>query len=266
MSSDEDGPAVGLKHGGGRGRTGGFGYLYKQEFSQPFARALAMTIRSHKLPQNDVFSAAYTKMILEVLKTSFAEMARPVHEKLKKEGGKTMQWNSVSDMIRLFVFGVYNRDKIPLYILGAVQDIQDPKWRSFFLQRLVVKHNHRTVQRCIDTHRSPEATPPLMDLQGRNYEPGFPQQPRSCDFFDTIKVRNDDNVQEEEEEEEEDQDPAPAPVAAAPPAAAPRGAAQVVQEKITGNKREQRMSNLNKSNASAPAAPRQSLRRMRRRT
>ena len=121
----DDRPAVGLKHGGGRGRTGGFGYLYQQEFAQPFERALAMTIRSHNLPPNDVFEAAYTTMILEVLKASFAEHSRPVHEKLKKEGGKTMQWNSVSDMIRLFVFGVYDRDRIPLYILGAVQDIED---------------------------------------------------------------------------------------------------------------------------------------------
>ena len=112
----DDRPAVGLKHGGGRGRTGGFGYLYQQEFAQPFERALAMTIRSHNLPPNDVFEAAYTTMILEVLKASFAEHSRPVHEKLKKEGGKTMQCNSVSDMIRLFVFGVYDRDRIPLYI------------------------------------------------------------------------------------------------------------------------------------------------------
>ena len=177
-------------------------------------------------------------MILEVLKASFAEHSRPVHEKLKKEGGKTMQWNSVSDMIRLFVFGVYDRDRIPLYILGAVQDIEDPKWRSFCLHRLVVKHNPRTVQRCIYTYRSAKTTPPLMDLQGRNYPPGVPQQPRSPDFFDTIKVRNDDNIeeQEEEEEEEEEQDSAPAPqaVAAPPPAAAPRVAEQ---ERIVSKER-----------------------------
>ena len=73
-----------------------------------------------------------------------------------------------------------------------------------------------------------------MDLQGRNYQPGIPQQPRSPDFFDTITVRNDDNVQEQEKDEEkevqeevEEQEPAQAPVAAA------------VQERIAGKKRKQ---------------------------
>ena len=83
-----------------------------------------------------------------------------MHERLhKEEGDQQMSWNGVSDTIRRFVFGIYDRDKIPVYIVHAVQEIDDPKWNSFFTQRLIVKHNHSFVQRCIDAHRAPHAIP-----------------------------------------------------------------------------------------------------------
>ena len=68
-----------------------------------------------------------------------------------------MSWNGVSDTIRRFVFGIYDRDKIPTYIVQAVQEIEHPKWKAFFTQRLIVKLKHRTVQRCIDAHCAPHA-------------------------------------------------------------------------------------------------------------
>jgi hypothetical protein len=94
--------------------------------------------------------------------------------------------------------------------------------------------------------------------------PGVPQQLRSPDFFDTITVRNDDNVQEEEKDEEEEvqekeeeQVPAQAPVAAA------------VQERIAGKKRKQQKERItgkkgeqpkSKGKESKAPAPRKSLR------
>ena len=91
-----------------------------------------------------------------------------------------------------FVLGVYERDKIPVYIVEAVQNIEDPKWKSFFTQRLIVKHNHRTVQRCIDAHRPPDAIPELLDMEGRALPSHVPKQPKSQEFFDTITVPHED--------------------------------------------------------------------------
>jgi flagellar biosynthesis protein FliP len=124
MSSDDERPAPCLKQGGGRGRTGGFEYLYNlnQEFAQPFENTPRVTMNTCKTPANSVFDAAVTTQILTKLKTTFADLYRPVHERLQKEeGDQQMSWNGVSDPIRRFVFGIYDRDKIPKYIVQAVQ-------------------------------------------------------------------------------------------------------------------------------------------------
>jgi hypothetical protein len=193
MSSDDERPAPHLKQGGGRGRTGGFGYVYNQEFAQPFENALKVTMNTYKLPASSVFNAAVTTQILSKLKTTFANLSRPVHERLQKEeNAQTMSWNGVSDTIRRFVFGIYDRDKIPVYIVQAVQEIEHPKWKAFFTQRLIVKHNHRTVLRCIESHRAPDAIPELLDLEGHVLPPDVPHQPKPSEFFDTITVPHED--------------------------------------------------------------------------
>jgi hypothetical protein len=105
MSSDDERPAPCLKQGGGRGRSGGFGYLYNlnQEFAQPFENTLKVTMNTCKPPANSVLNAAVTTQILTKLKTTFADLSRPVHERLhKEEGDQQMSWNGVSDTIRLF--------------------------------------------------------------------------------------------------------------------------------------------------------------------
>ena len=156
MRDDEVSPPP-LGQGGGRVRTGGFGYLYNHECDQQFNQALNHTMQRIHLPDGNVFDAALTKTILSMLKNQFAEYSKPVHLTLQdKEGHQKMEWNGVSDTIRRFVFGIYERDQIPVYIESAVLDIEDPKWKAFLTQRLIVKHNHHTVQRCIDSHRSAE--------------------------------------------------------------------------------------------------------------
>ncbi len=61
------------------------------------------------------FDAALTKTILSMLKNQFAENSKPVHLTLQdNEGHKKMEWNGVSDTIRRFVFGIYERDQIQL--------------------------------------------------------------------------------------------------------------------------------------------------------
>ena len=104
--------------------------------------------------------------ILTKLKATFADLSRSVHDKLQeKDDPQKMAWNGVSDTIRRFVFGIYDRDKIPVYIVHAVQEIDDPKWNAFFTQRLIVKHNHHSVLRIIETHRARASIPELLDRQ-----------------------------------------------------------------------------------------------------
>ncbi len=103
-----------------------------------------------------------------------------------------MSQNGVSDTLAIrrfgFKFGIYDRDKIPVYILQAVQEIEHPKWKAFFTQQLIVKHNHLTVQRCIDAHRVPHAIPELLDMEDHVLPPNLPHQSKPSEFFDTITV------------------------------------------------------------------------------
>ena len=71
-----------------------------------------------------------------MLKTTFSDLSRSVYDNLQdRDDPKKMTWNGVSDTIRRFVFGIYDRDKIPVYIVHAVQEIEDTKWNAFFTQR-----------------------------------------------------------------------------------------------------------------------------------
>jgi hypothetical protein len=116
-----------------------------------------------------------------------------MHERLQKEEGhQQMSWNGVSDTIRRFLFGIYDQDQIPIYTVQAAQEIEHPKWKAFFTQRLIVKHNHRTVQRCIDAHSAPHAIPELLDMEGHVLPPDVPHQPKPSEFFDTITVPHED--------------------------------------------------------------------------
>jgi hypothetical protein len=79
--------------------------------------------------------------------------------------------------------GIYDRDKIPIYIVHAVQEIKHPKGKAFFTQRLIVKHN-----------RAPHAIPELLDMEGHvlPHDVLHQPQPKPSEFFDTITVPHED--------------------------------------------------------------------------
>jgi hypothetical protein len=78
--SDDDEPPATLKKGGGRGRGGGFGYVFQQQFAKPFEKALKITMKSYSPPANNIFGAALTTQILTMLKTTFSDLSRPVYD------------------------------------------------------------------------------------------------------------------------------------------------------------------------------------------
>jgi len=88
------------------------------------------------------------------------------------------------------------------YFQITIHDIRDPAWRSFFIQRIVVKHNHRVVQ--IQAGKeSVYCRLELMDLHGKIMPEGHGQSPRDQTFFDSIVIQG--------HEAHNDEDPPPPP-------------------------------------------------------
>ena len=113
----EAGAPPSLKKGGGHGRTGGFGYMFQKAFDRPFKRALKDTMDAFHLPADNCFDEARTASIVAKLKTTAANNFKNVHEQLQgTEGAKEMKWSVVSDTIRRFVYGTYERHVIPVYM------------------------------------------------------------------------------------------------------------------------------------------------------
>ncbi len=109
----EAGAPPSLKKGGGHGRTGGFGYMFQKAFDRPFKRALKDTMDAFHLPADNCFDEARTASIVAKLKTTAANNFKDVHERLQgTEGAKKMKWSVVSDTIRRFVNGTYERHVI----------------------------------------------------------------------------------------------------------------------------------------------------------
>ncbi len=86
------------------------------------------------------------------------------------------------------MFGIYDRDKIPIYIVQAVQEIEhpSPKWKPCFTQRLIVKHN-RAPQAPATI---PELRVRLLDIEGHvlQHDVLHQPQPKQSEFFETITV------------------------------------------------------------------------------
>ena len=94
MRDDEVSPPP-LGQGGGRVRTGGFGYLYNHECDQQFNQALNHTMQRIHLPDGNVFDAALTKTILSMLKNQFCWVfqscsSHPARQGRSPENG--MEW------------------------------------------------------------------------------------------------------------------------------------------------------------------------------
>jgi hypothetical protein len=65
--SEDDEPAATLKKGGGRGRGGGFVYVFKQQFAKPFEKTLKITMKSFFL---SVFPSTDSRGRLSLLRKS----------------------------------------------------------------------------------------------------------------------------------------------------------------------------------------------------
>ena len=105
--------------------------MFQKAIYEPFKRALKDAIDAFHLPPDNIFDAGRTASIVVKLKINTANNFKSVHEELQEtEGEKEMKWSVVSDTIRQFVYGTYERHVIPVYITHGVADISDPVWKS----------------------------------------------------------------------------------------------------------------------------------------
>jgi len=177
-----------LKTGQGVGRRGGFGQLHDMTFQPLFKNAIEIVMKRNLLPENNVVDAETTITIVEDLHARLVSYfksawARPDFWPIAY--GDKMQWCSVSDTLRKYVHGIYPRQTLPQYFEEVIYSISDERWRSFFTQRLLVKHNHLNVSIALAGRQS---TIKLMDLDGRITGPHIPKKPYPPQFFDKIKL------------------------------------------------------------------------------
>ena len=184
--------------------------MHDINFAGPFAEALDMTISYFKFPSDGKFGKEQVKHIQGVLQINMADQFRPVYDQLEKEAKKNKlpatKWQVVGDSVRRYVLGNYQRDVIPTYIKKSIEKLADKRWASYFMQTMVVKHNHLTVTRVRASERKKGAL--LMDLEGKLLTDMA--DPHPPEFFETITVPLAGDVQA----------PPPPPAAPAAPAAA----------------------------------------------
>ena len=137
-------------------------------FFAPFAAALSSTFRRFEIPPDGKFVKQRVMNILTHLQNSITDHFKPVYSQLEKEAKKNTEslinWQVVSYSVRRYVLGNYQRDVIPSYLQSSIDMLPDNRAASFFMQTLVVKHNHLTVSRALSRERPRNV---LMDLDGK---------------------------------------------------------------------------------------------------
>ncbi len=93
-------------------------------------------------------------------------MYSQLEKEAKKNTESLINWQVDSYSVRRYVLGNYQRagDVIPSYLQSSIDMLPDNRAASFFMQTLVVKHNHLTVSRALSRERPRNV---LMDLDGK---------------------------------------------------------------------------------------------------
>ena len=132
-----------------------------------------------------------TENILTHLQNSITDHFKPVYSQLEKEAKKNTEsltnWQVVSYSVRRYVLGNYQRDVIPSYLQSSIDMLPDNRAASFFMQTLVVKHNHLTVSRALSRERPRNV---LMDLDGKFLTDKVPRKLRQVVWSRSAHVKD----------------------------------------------------------------------------
>jgi hypothetical protein len=151
-------------------------------------------------------------------------------KKAKKNKLSATKWQVVGDSVRRYILGNYQRDVIPSYIKNSIEKLPDKRWVSYFMQTLVVKHNHLTVSRVRASEKQRKTIPLLMDLEGKLMTERVPADPHPPDLFNTIDVSPDPRPAHAAAPQAPGPDQAPVePAPAQPPVEAPARVVHVLR-------------------------------------
>jgi hypothetical protein len=60
------------------------------------------------------------------------------------EEEKKTRWGTFNDTLRRIIFGTYKATSLPPYVQTEIRELACPRWKSFFIQRILVYHSHVT--------------------------------------------------------------------------------------------------------------------------
>ena len=113
-----------------------------------FDLALQETINSFKQLPSSVPQKPQL-LILDSLHTFHAArcMAMFARKADETEEEKKKRWETFNDTLRRIIFGTYKATSLPTYIQTEIRELRCPRWKSFFIQRILVYHSHLTLKK-----------------------------------------------------------------------------------------------------------------------
>ena len=108
-----------------------------------FSKRLYIMLCRDMICRDGNIDAAPASRIVEDLRERVDMYFKTVYDEKDSwptEYGDKMQWAFVA--VCRYVLGTYPRHVLPSYIADSIYEIEYERWSSFWIQRLVVKHNH----------------------------------------------------------------------------------------------------------------------------
>jgi hypothetical protein len=173
-----------LRKGQGVGKKAGLGQIHHQRFAKPFKKALRSIMANHHLPKRKGVSESYTSRILIDFKDNMQRRFASVYD--EDEWSNKMSRPSLMDNCRTIALGTFTGSKLPYYVHDAILDIEDERWKSFWMKALIVKHNHFVYKKAHDKNGEPQGFS-LLAMDGSVPEDENPK-PYDPEYFNTITI------------------------------------------------------------------------------
>jgi hypothetical protein len=114
-------------------------------YAKPFRLALQETINLFKQLPSSVPQKTQL-LILDSLHTYHAARCMAMFQVARKadetKEEKNKRWGTFNDTLRRIIFGTYKATSLPTYIQTEIRELGCPRWKSFFIQRILVYHWH----------------------------------------------------------------------------------------------------------------------------
>ena len=155
-----------LRKGMGSGKKAGFGQIHHSRLAKPFKKSLQRVMARYPLPIGNVVTESRTEAILQELKSEVqSRFGRAYEEASEEDWPNKMSRPSLMDNARTLVTGTFVGSIIPNYIRDAIFELEDDRWKRFWITALLVKQNHFAYQKARDK-KGADPDFKLMDLDG----------------------------------------------------------------------------------------------------